>query len=186
MRNYLYVPLGGNRVKSKFRIYFNLWLVFLASGFWHGAAWTFIFWGVYHGIFLVLERAFLLEIYKKIGKPVRIILTFLIVAIGWVFFRAESFSQGLLIVKSLFNIGVSCTGNYTPDIRFITIVFIAVAFSFFVLIPGGKKTQDAVFSSLHLTTVQAIIFTVIGILLFVFSLSSISSNSFNPFIYFRF
>jgi alginate O-acetyltransferase complex protein AlgI len=62
MRNYLYIPLGGNKVNSYSRMYFNLWLVFIASGFWHGAAWTFIFWGIYHGLWLILERAFLLKI----------------------------------------------------------------------------------------------------------------------------
>ena len=54
MKNYLYIPLGGNKVDSKARLFFNLWLVFLLSGFWHGAAWTFIFWGIYHGLFLIL------------------------------------------------------------------------------------------------------------------------------------
>lgn len=56
MRNYLYIPLGGNRVPSKKRLYFNLWFVFLASGLWHGASWSFVVWGAFHGFFLVLER----------------------------------------------------------------------------------------------------------------------------------
>lgn len=56
MKNYLYIPLGGNKVKTKRRLYFNLWLVFLASGLWHGAAWGFVIWGAYHGFFLVVER----------------------------------------------------------------------------------------------------------------------------------
>src|SRR5690606_26410370 len=62
MREYLYIPLGGNRVNSRRRLYFNLWLVFLASGLWHGASWTFVLWGAYHGLFLVLEKLFLLKI----------------------------------------------------------------------------------------------------------------------------
>ncbi|MFA6950343.1 MAG: MBOAT family O-acyltransferase, partial [Lentimicrobiaceae bacterium] len=68
MRNYLYIPLGGNRVATKRRLYFNLWFVFLASGLWHGASWSFVLWGAYHGFFLVLERGFLLKVYEKIGK----------------------------------------------------------------------------------------------------------------------
>jgi len=56
MRDYLYIPLGGNRVKSKSRLYFNLSIVFLISGFWHGAAWTFIAWGIFHGAFLIFDK----------------------------------------------------------------------------------------------------------------------------------
>src|SRR3984957_349801 len=59
MRNYLYIPLGGNRVKSSSRLYFNLWIVFIASGLWHGASWNFVIWGAWHGTFLVMERIFL-------------------------------------------------------------------------------------------------------------------------------
>jgi len=67
MKNYLYIPLGGNRVSTN-KMYFNLWVVFLISGLWHGAAWTFVIWGAFHGLFLILDRLFLLKVYKKIGK----------------------------------------------------------------------------------------------------------------------
>jgi alginate O-acetyltransferase complex protein AlgI len=75
MRDYLYIPLGGNKV-SKIRLYFNLWLVFLISGFWHGAEWTFIVWGAYHGFFLAMERLFLLKLTSKIGIALRMFFTF--------------------------------------------------------------------------------------------------------------
>jgi len=64
MKDYLYIPLGGNRVATKRRLYFNLWIVFLISGLWHGAAWTFIIWGAFHGLFLILDRLFLLKFFK--------------------------------------------------------------------------------------------------------------------------
>jgi alginate O-acetyltransferase complex protein AlgI len=67
MRNYLYIPLGGNKVDSRMRLYFNLWLVFLASGLWHGAAWGFIIWGAYHGSFLVIERVFISRLLRRMG-----------------------------------------------------------------------------------------------------------------------
>ncbi|MCD4735918.1 MAG: MBOAT family protein, partial [Bacteroidales bacterium] len=67
MRDYLYIPLGGNR-GSGMRTYFNLWVVFLISGLWHGAAWNFVLWGVFHGFFLVMERLFLLKFYVRAGK----------------------------------------------------------------------------------------------------------------------
>src|ERR1700722_17942588 len=82
MKNYLYIPLGGNRA-GKTRLYFNLWLTFLISGLWHGASWSFVLWGAYHGVFLVLERIFLLKIYARLGKLVSTIITFILVAIGW-------------------------------------------------------------------------------------------------------
>ncbi|MFI5164794.1 MAG: MBOAT family O-acyltransferase, partial [Bacteroidia bacterium] len=85
MRDYLYIPLGGNKVSVP-RMYFNLCFVFLISGLWHGAQWTFIIWGAYHGLFLVLDRLFLLKLTEKIGKIPRIIFAFFVVVIGWVFF----------------------------------------------------------------------------------------------------
>ena len=65
MKNYLYIPLGGNKVNSNTKLYRNLFIVFLLSGLWHGASWNFIIWGVFHGLFLILERLFLLKIKRK-------------------------------------------------------------------------------------------------------------------------
>ena len=104
MKNYLYIPLGGNKVSSTSRLYFNLWLVFILSGFWHGAAWTFIFWGIYHGIFLILERMFLLNLYKKMGRFIPVVITFVIASIGWIFFRADSFAFAKGLVLKLFHL----------------------------------------------------------------------------------
>ena len=77
MRDYLYSPLGGNRVGSIGRLYFNLWVVFIISGFWHGASWNFFLWGAYHGLFLIFDRLFLNRLTKSIGKWGRVFLTFL-------------------------------------------------------------------------------------------------------------
>ncbi|MBT3748154.1 MAG: MBOAT family protein, partial [Bacteroidetes bacterium] len=93
MKDYLYIPLGGSRVKSKRRLYFNLWIVFLISGLWHGAAWNFVVWGAFHGLFLVLDRLFLAKLTQRMGKIPAVILTYVITLVGWVLFRAESFIQ---------------------------------------------------------------------------------------------
>ena len=138
MRDYLYIPIGGNRVKSKVRLYFNLWVVFLISGFWHGAAWTFIAWGIFHGAFLILDRLFLLRFYKMIGKPLSIIITFIITLVGWVIFRAETFPQAMSYIVTMFdfgnmNLAISTTrGTYDWFIeqRFIIIFGVASFFSF--------------------------------------------------------
>ena len=97
-REYLYIPLGGNR-KGKVRTYRNLMIVFLATGLWHGASWNFVGWGLYHGLFLVIERLGFSKVLKKdrIGILSRIY-TLLVVTIGWVFFRVESGREGLAIV----------------------------------------------------------------------------------------
>ena len=92
IREYLYVPLGGNRVKPS-RRYLNLWLCFLASGLWHGAAWTYIAWGAYNGLFLVLEKLFLLRFLDRLPRWTANLFTFAVVMVGWTVFRAHSLPQ---------------------------------------------------------------------------------------------
>lgn len=184
MRNYLYIPLGGNQVKSKFRLYFNLWFVFLISGFWHGAAWTFIFWGVYHGVFLVLERLFLLRLYSKIPKLFSVFITFIIVNIGWVFFRMESISQAFGYVKKLFVVNRSYTYLYY-DNEFWTMLTLGFLFSFFTLSNYGKRIQQAIYFDVY-TNKKTFAMAMLCLLLYFLCLANITSSSFNPFIYFRF
>jgi alginate O-acetyltransferase complex protein AlgI len=92
MRNYLYIPLGGNRC-SKGRVFFNLWVTFLLSGFWHGASWNFVVWGAYHGFWLILERMGLSNLQHKIGRMPSVILTFIVVVVGWAIFRTENLAD---------------------------------------------------------------------------------------------
>ncbi|MDX1629017.1 MAG: MBOAT family O-acyltransferase, partial [Fulvivirga sp.] len=105
LRDYLYISLGGNRISVN-RTYVNLMLTMLLGGLWHGAAWTFVFWGFLHGFYLIMER--LLRNYIKISQKslfMRIVLAFLTfncVNITWVFFRAEDFSTAMNILKSMF------------------------------------------------------------------------------------
>ncbi len=183
MRNYLYIPLGGNRVKTKSRLYFNLWLVFLASGLWHGASWSFVLWGAYHGTFLVMERIFLLRVYEKIGKIASAMLTFFIVVIGWVFFRVENISEAFYFLNKLFAFNF----NYIPDwdIEFLTYFIIAILFSFFAFSKKGQQIQDKIFVEEY-SLKKHVSMSFIAVCLFVLSLSSITSFGFNPFIYFRF
>lgn len=184
MRNYLYIPLGGNKVESKTRLYFNLWLVFLASGFWHGAAWTFIIWGIYHGCFLVLERMFLNKVYEKIGGFLSTIVCFVLVAIGWVFFRADTTTGALHFVKQLFTFNFSMPPHFV-DKEFLFYLILAIVFSFFASFQFGKAIQNKVYYSYY-GIGGNILATFIACLLFTLSLASITSSGFNPFIYFRF
>lgn len=182
MKNYLYIPLGGNKV-SKGRLYFNLWLVFLASGLWHGASWSFIFWGAYHGFFLVIERAFFGSVLSKIGKLPAILITFFIVNIGWVFFRIEKIKDAFTYIKKMF------TPPFVPQTtfnsEFITYLFLAIFFSFFAISAFTKKIQDTIYFNPY-TNLRHITIVIVSLVLFVLSVSSITSSGFNPFIYFRF
>jgi alginate O-acetyltransferase complex protein AlgI len=183
MRNYLYIPLGGNRVKTKARLYFNLWFVFLASGLWHGASWAFVFWGAYHGLFLVLERLFLLKVYEKIGKIPSVIITFFIVIIGWVFFRIANIKEAFIFIRQMFRFSPGTI--HAIDTEFLVFFVLAVFFSLFVLLPSGQKIQDAIYVETYPMRRYYIVGT-IAFFLVVICISSITAFGFNPFIYFRF
>lgn len=101
-RDYVYIPLGGNRV-IKWRFYYNLLITFTVSGLWHGAEWTFLIWGFIHGIWLIFEKT---TKFNKLSlhKSLKIIITFFIVCVGWVFFRANNLDDSLLILGKIFNI----------------------------------------------------------------------------------
>ncbi len=190
MRNYLYIPLGGNKV-SKNRLYFNLWLVFLASGLWHGASWSFVLWGAYHGLFLVLERSFLLKFLNKIGKFASTALTFFIVIIGWVFFRIEHIKDAFAFLKRMFafdfnreHLNVYNVG-FSLDSEFYFYFVIAIIFAFFTYFKIGQKIQSSVyFNEYNLKKHISVSF--ITVVLLSLCLATLSATGFNPFIYFRF
>jgi len=183
MRNYLYIPLGGNRVNSKFRLYFNLWIVFLASGFWHGASWSFIIWGAYHGIFLVLERSFLQKVYNKLGKLLSTIITFILVMIGWVFFRVEKVENAWLFIRRMF--AFSSGNDTTLSISFYVFLSFAVFFGFFTYFKRGENIQNTIFFKENSNKLHIIMIS-ITLILSILSIGSITASGFNPFIYFRF
>ncbi len=182
MKDYLYIPLGGNRVGIK-RMYFNLAFVFIISGFWHGAAWNFIMWGAFHGAFLIMDRLFLLDFYKKIGKYPSIAITFFITIIGWVIFRATSFIHVLYYIRALFKFDYKM--HYVNS-QFLTIGAIAVIFAFITAFGLGKKLEHFIFFKEKYTNSQLGIYFVMITLLFSISVISLSASGFNPFIYFRF
>lgn len=108
-KKYLYIPLGGNR-KGEFRTNLNIFIVFLVSGLWHGSNWTFIIWGALHGAFTIIEKIIPAKI-KKVPNYIKWALTFSIVNITWVFFRADSLGDAVNVIKQLFNLNIK-TYNY--------------------------------------------------------------------------
>lgn len=183
MKSYLYIPLGGNRVNSRWRLFFNLWFIFLVSGLWHGAAWTFIAWGAYHGLFLILDRLFLHKLLDKIGKFPSIIFTFFVASIGWILFRSETLKYAFDFIKRLFAFDFKDTIYESPEFYFWLII--AVFFSFFTATSFGKKVEQRVFF-LAYGKIQYFVMLVIVLILLALSLSSVIASGFNPFIYFRF
>lgn len=185
MRNYLYIPLGGNRVSSKGRLYFNLWLVFLASGLWHGAAWGFVIWGAYHGLFLVLERAFLGKWLARAGR-LSVLYTFPVVLIGWVFFRLEHWTPSIQYLQRMFSWHVpDALGVQVPDRLYWFTLALALFFSFFTLLPAGQRIQDKVFHQDYPMR-RHYGLTLATVLLILVCAARITTSDFNPFIYFRF
>ena len=185
MRDYLYIPLGGNRV-SKQRLYFNLWFVFVISGLWHGASWNFVIWGAYHGLFLILERLFLLRWLQKIPSWIQIIYTLLTVMIGWVFFRLEHLNDALHYIQRLFSFSsFSITQHYTPEM--ISMFIAGIFFALLTLTSPGKKWEQHFYHPLSVMKMSWLgIYLPVAILFFIVALSSIIAQGFNPFIYFRF
>ena len=163
-------------------MYLNLCLVFLISGFWHGAQWTFIFWGAYHGLFLVLDRLFLMKLTERIGKIPRIVLTFFITVIGWVFFRSETISQAFQFLKKM---GSFSFGEFwlTPHQK--TVLTLAVIISFFVPFFNFKKSGGGT-DIIPLSLGRAACNVAIIVLILVICIGEISGSDFNPFIYFKF
>jgi alginate O-acetyltransferase complex protein AlgI len=105
LRDYLYIPLGGNRLGER-RTYVNLMTVMLLGGLWHGASWNFVLWGAIHGGMLAFERAQGKEsAYRRLPRPVRVGLTFTIVCLSWVFFRAKTLGQAVAYLRSMFGAG---------------------------------------------------------------------------------
>ncbi len=183
MRSYLYIPLGGNRVKTTGRLYFNLWLVFLASGLWHGASWSFVIWGAYHGMFLVLERAFLQKVYTKIGKFASTLITFIIVVIGWVFFRIENVNEAFLFLERMFAFSFTPVPYFSTE--FYSYLAIASFFAFFAYSSPGQRIQDFVYFGKY-SNMRHVAFSGVVVVLLILSVSTLAAVGFNPFIYFRF
>ena len=183
MRDYLYIPLGGNK-GSKLRVFFNLWLVFLVSGLWHGAAWNFIAWGAFHGVFLIADKIFLLKFYARIGKFPSVFITYLITLFGWVLFRADSLTHAMTYIKELFQFKHSIFLHHTNAYYFFILIF-AFLFSFGALSSKIENLQNRIYNG---SLLKSHVYATSIVLFFLFSLMLVFviSANFNPFIYFRF
>jgi len=183
MRDYLYIPLGGNRVKTRARLFFNLSIVFIISGLWHGASWNFVLWGAYHGLFLILDRLFLIRLLMPIGKIPRIILTYIIILVGWVFFRIENMDQAMIFIQNLFSFNFAFSNSFSNEFFLVFLIAILISFSNLKLLDVKFRIPE---SGIRLQGIKKVVIPAFILVLFVLSLSYIISFGFNPFIYFRF
>lgn len=184
-RDYVYFPLGGSRV-SKAKAYRNQMIVFLLSGFWHGASWNFIFWGAYNGAFLILERTKLYsKLLNKLWSPLKHVYAILVIMIGWVFFRADNLMLALRYLKRMFILTGTNNYYYTSmymNNRVILTLIAAIILSAPIIgkIKGlvERKAKNKFYYELG--------GNLILIFILVLSIIRLSSTTYNPFIYFRF
>lgn len=182
MRDYLYIPLGGNRTSTG-RMYFNLVLVFLLSGLWHGAAWNFVLWGAFHGAFLLIDRIFLLKLSKRLGG-FSVLLTFFITVVGWVIFRVEDLGEAGAFYARMFENG-NWNSLYFYDVELLITMGVAIAFSFFPMLGKGRALMSSWYPE-NVEESPALGKQYIGVILLVVTLFFVISGDFDPFIYFRF
>lgn len=187
MREYLYVPLGGNRV-GRLRLFINLWIVFVISGFWHGASWNFIVWGAYHGFFLSLDRLIPQGLIGRIPRMVAAPVNFVIVMFSWVFFRADNLGHAMEYIGRMFSQTVQ-TGSIESVMLLNphSILILAAAFTLTFLPALGGMEEWLNRSSERMEKPSWLLMQCgCSAVIFMLSVSSLAVSGFNPFIYFRF
>ncbi|GAB3037244.1 MBOAT family O-acyltransferase [Spirosoma pulveris] len=190
-RDYVYIPLGGSRA-SKMRTYRNLLIVFFVTGLWHGASWNFIIWGLFHGLFLLIERAGLGKRLERIWPPLAHGYTVLVVLVGWVFFRVETLPEAIHYLQKMVGLGIQPTATIAyPPAYFLNVeLIVSLVVGITLTTPVYPYFQRAIE---RLTARLAPIGSLINSLymaglfsLFVLAVMYLAADTYNPFIYFRF
>lgn len=177
-RDYVYIPLGGNRVTT-WKVYRNLFIVWGLTGFWHGASWTFMIWGIYYGVLIALEKAGLENLLQKLWSPLQHIYVMFLVIIGWVFFRADNFSYCFEFLKSMFGFNGPLTdiNSYFYIMNYWGIFLLAIITAAPVF-PWLQK----MLSTKRFAVLSPVYYLSILVIVLVF----LTNATYNPFIYFRF
>ena len=175
-RDYLYIPLGGNR-KGNARTWLNRFLVFFATGLWHGASWTFVLWGLWHGLFSVLEDCGAIPVDKLKGKRIGQLYTLLVVVLGFTLFRADTLAQAGAMYAAMFSgIGLHWMGTAAVWAKFTPAFALTLCLALLLCTPVARE---------HTPKRESVTF--IGSLgLLLLCMMYLAAGSFNPFIYFRF
>jgi alginate O-acetyltransferase complex protein AlgI len=189
-REYVYIPLGGNRV-SKGRLLCNLMVVWMLTGVWHGASWNFILWGLYYGVLLVLEKFFLLKIKERLPGVVNVAITLLLVIIGWILFYYVDLSEGLHHLAVMFGITASpltdvVTTYYLKHYLVFVIAGIVASVPWKAVFAGCMGAQTMEKYQRHIEAFATLFKPIVTTILFLASMSVLIGQSYNPFLYFRF
>ena len=176
-RDYIYIPLGGNR-KGTARTIFNIAVVWTLTGLWHGAAWNFVVWGAFYGVLLIAEKFIFANVIEKTPYVIRRIVTMFIVVIGWVFFSSTNLSEAFVYLRSMFG----ANGFVDADTKYYLLSnilpFTVMAFS---ALGAFKKFPKFKSSTARLVS-HAAGYAVVFLLCVIF----LVSDTYNPFLYFRF
>ncbi|MBM3578981.1 MAG: MBOAT family protein [Alphaproteobacteria bacterium] len=181
IREYLYFPLGGNR-RGEARTYLNLWICFFASGVWHGAAWTYIAWGAYNGVFLVLDRLFLVKSLQRLPDWCANIVTMIVVIVGWTFFRATSLKQAGALLALMANPWAQSGAEIVIPEEYVVVALIAAAICVAQRLSLYVKDFDWASAAQRYAMASNSALSV----LFLAALAKGLADPFKPFIYFRF
>ena len=181
-KEYVYIPLGGNRAGLVKQIR-NIVIVWMLTGFWHGASWNFVAWGLYYGVILIFEKVFLLKIIEKMPKVVRHLYTMFLVIIGWVLFSFDSFKKGAEFIAGMFGLGGYSVINkefiYLLLNNLVLLIILAVAST-----DVPKRWIE------KLAAKDKLVFKVAGIIMLEVILgicvAYLVASTYNPFLYFRF
>lgn len=178
-RDYLYIPLGGNRGSEK-RTYLNLFIVFFVTGLWHGASWNFIIWGLFHGTFIIVERLGFDKVLLRLNPVWRHFYTIFVFMTAWVLFRADNLGHALHYYSIMFNPfkGSDLSALSYLDSERILVIVIALIFC----CPFRLKIEEAVIKMKNGGFFQSIYL----FMLFLLSMMYLTNTTYNPFIYFRF
>ena len=184
-KEYVYIPLGGNR-KGNARTTFNKLFVFFLTGFWHGAAFTFILWGMFHGLCQMLETYQIVPTKKKWFQPIGHIYTMLVVVVAFVLFRADNLKQGFGMIGHMFS-GASGDAAVNASIFSTVGALTIVCFVIGIIIsaPVFPNIRSRVEGTKYETTYNYAAY-IGSLLIFALAILSLVSSSYNPFIYFRF
>lgn len=191
-RDYVYIPLGGNRVKA-FRHIINLFIVWLLTGLWHGASINFVLWGLYYFLFLVIEK-YAVKLFENSSKIFKLIagifyriFTLIVIVIGWVIFRFDSAASLIVVIKSMFGVENNVIWNINIESELmgnIFLLFVSVIASTPIIKMIYRKLSDN--KSKAFVCATALINVIVPALLIIISALALAGNSYNPFIYFRF
>lgn len=178
-RDYIYIPLGGNRKGLQKQIR-NILIVWALTGAWHGASWNFVLWGIYFGVILIIEKIFMLKILQKVPKIFSHIYAILLILIGWVIFAFEDLSQVGSYIITMFGLGGTKLIN-SESLYYLKNYIIIIIIGIICSAPLNK-----IFKSKLNSKAINVISSVCYILILILSTASLVNNSFNPFLYFRF